>query len=656
MRGRVVSRLVRSGVLAALTIAAFTSPRLVAQTAPGEGARPIFADGQAQVVPAFADEALWIRHTLFVETEFDSDGDGRRDRMFVGVTRPRQTETEGLKVPIIYESSPYFAGTSGNRQFLWDVKQELGETPPPRTSQPSIAFKEKREHVSTSLVATWVPRGFAVVHSDAPGTGLSQGCPTVGSDPEQLAPKAVIDWLNGRAKGFATADGVEEVAATSWSTGKVGMTGTSYNGTIPLAAAVTGVKGLEAIIPVAPNTSYYHYYRSNGLVRHPGGWLGEDIDFLYDFINSGDPSRREYCNRTYRDGEFARGRDRAHGDYNEFWASRDLLRKVDRIKAAVFMAHAFNDWNVVPEHSVRIYEALKGRVPLRAYFHQGGHGGAPPAEMMNKWFTRFLYGVENGVEREPKAWIVREADPVPATPASVTKPVSGAAGGRGRGRGRGAIPPPIPYADYPNPAAADVTVHLRAGGGRIGGLTADRPSQDATETLVDNVELAGPALASAEASEHRLLYATSALSAPVHLSGTPRVTVRLASSRPAANLSVWLVVLPWTDGPVSPANLITRGWADPQNHDSLERGGDYHARRRGQPLVPGRFYTLTFDLQPDDQIVPAGMRIGLMIFSSDRDFTLWPRAGTELTIDVGRTSLRLPVVGGAAAFARAVGQ
>ena len=308
-----------------------------------------------------------------------------------------------------------------------------------------------------------MPRGFAVVHSDAPGTGLSQGCPTVGSDPEQLAPKAVIDWLNGRAKGFTTIDGSEAVVATSWSTGKVGMTGTSYNGTIPLAAAVTGVKGLEAIIPVAPNTSYYHYYRSNGLVRHPGGWLGEDIDFLYDFINSGDPARREYCNRTYRDGEFARGRDRAHGDYNEFWASRDLLKKVDRIKAAVFMAHAFNDWNVVPEHSVRIYEALKGRVPLRAYYHQGGHGGAPPLEMMNKWFTRYLYGVENGVEREPKAWIVREVNP--ETPRrrrrrAVRRPPRG---GRGRGRGRGAMPPPVSYGDYPNPDASPVTLHLRAG-------------------------------------------------------------------------------------------------------------------------------------------------------------------------------------------------
>ena len=210
------------------------------------------------------------------------------------------------------------------------------------------------------------------------------------------------------------------------------MTGTSYNGTIPLAAAVTGVEGLEAIIPVAPNTSYYHYYRSNGLVRHPGGWLGEDIDFLYDFINSGDPARREYCNRTYRDGEFARGRDRAHGDYNDFWAARDLLTKVESIKAAVLMAHAFNDWNVVPEHSVRIYEALKGRVPLQAYFHQGGHGGAPPLEMMNKWFTRYLYGVENGVEQEPKAWIVREASPDTAAP-----PAAASAAGRcGRARPR----------------------------------------------------------------------------------------------------------------------------------------------------------------------------------------------------------------------------
>jgi X-Pro dipeptidyl-peptidase len=269
--------------------------------------------------------------------------------------------------------------------------------------------------------------------------------------------------------------------------------------------------------------------------------------------------------------------------------------------------------------------------------------------MMNKWFTRFLYGVENGVEREPKAWIVRETSSTGS--GRTTQP--GAAAGGPPGRGRAPIPPPVPYADYPNPDSRPVILHPGAGGGRVGQMTVARQNGQGRETLIDNVEFAGSTLAAARLSKHRLLYATAELSAPLHVSGTPRVTIRLASSKPAANLSVWLVVLPWTEGPISPANLITRGWADPQNHRSLRDGGNYDSRDRGEPLVPGRFYDVTFDLQPDDQIIPAGRRVGLMIFSSDRDFTLWPAPGTELTIDLDHTSLRLPVVGGAASLQRA---
>jgi X-Pro dipeptidyl-peptidase len=235
---------------------------------------------------------------------------------------------------------------------------------------------------------------------------------------------------------------------------------------------------------------------------------------------------------------------------------------------------------------------LKGRVPLQAYYHQGGHGGAPP---------------------------------------------------------------PTPYADYPNPEAADVTLRLLAGGAARGGLGLSAPANQAAEKFIDNVELGAPALAMAEQSPHRLIYATPELTAPVHVSGTARITVRLASSKPAANLSVYLVILPWTQGPIGAANLITRGWADPQNHAALTRGGNFDARGRGVPLTPGGFVNLTFDLQPDDQIIPAGRRIGLMILSSDRDFTLWPKPGTELTIDLNGTSLRLPVVGGEAGFRRATG-
>src|SRR5687767_13804356 len=360
MRPTAMKQTSLSTLMATATAAVAVLTTLAAQQPPASPARPVFSEGQAQIVPEFQDTAQWIREKLWVETEFDSDRDGRKDRMFVDVTRPRQTETEGLKVPVIYESSPYYAGTSGDRKFLWDVRQEVGAPPPPRTSQPPVTYREGRTRISNSQVNAWVPRGFIVVHSESPGTGMSQGCPTVGGPNESLAPKAVIDWLNGRAKGYTTVDGNEPVVAT-WTTGKVGMTGTSYNGTLPVAAATTGVEDIEAIIPIAPNTSYYHYYRSNGLVRHPGGWLGEDIDFLYDFINSGHPGKREYCNRTIRDGEMAAGRDRITGDYNAFWEGRDYLTKAVNIRAATLMAHAFNDWNVVPEHSVRIYEALKAR-------------------------------------------------------------------------------------------------------------------------------------------------------------------------------------------------------------------------------------------------------------------------------------------------------
>jgi X-Pro dipeptidyl-peptidase len=612
-------------ILVAVIATSYSFRDSQAQRRMNEGAEtpaaPVIVNGETQVVPRFEDPDRWIRHDLWVETEFDSDGDGKLDRMHVDVTRPRQTETEGLKLPVIYATSPYYAGTGTTaREYFWNTRHELHATPPERKHVPPIRLRGERPIISKSAVNTWVPHGYVVVHSSSPGTGLSQGCPTVGGDNESLAPKAVIDWLNGRATGYTTPDGNEAVTAY-WSTGKVGMTGTSYNGTLPLAAATTGVEGLEAIIPIAPNTSYYHYYRSHGLVRHPGGYMGEDIDYLYDYIHSGNQERDEYCDCNVRDKEMAEGFDRITGDYNEFWAGRDYLNHLAPLKAAVLMAHGFNDWNVMPEHSNRISQALKARgVPVQIYYHQGGHGGQPPMKMMNRWFTRYLHGVENNVEDDPVAWIVREDDERDN---------------------------PTPYDDYPNPAASPVTLYLTAGAPQSGGLGLDAVSGQGTETLIDNFSFSGSALAQAEWTEHRLMYVSQELAEAVHLSGTPSITIRLASSKPAANLSVWLVSLPWTErrNPRITDNIITRGWADPQNHRSLTES---------EPLVPGQFYEMTFDLQPDDQIIPEGQQIGLMIFSSDRDFTLWPDPGTELTIDLDATSLVLPVVGGKEAVARAL--
>ena len=581
-------------------------------------AKPFFKDGEAQIVEAFNDASKWIRHDLWVETSFDSDGDGRLDRVHVDVTRPPQTEN-GLKLPVVYETSPYYAGVAGNAPGLfWNVKHELGEKPKPRTHV-EVIRRGKRPIISNSQIRQWVPRGYIVVHSSSPGTGLSDGAPTVGGDNESLAPKAVIDWLNGRAKGYSSREGNEEVKAY-WTTGKVGMTGTSYNGTLPLAAATTGVKGLEAIIPVAPNTSYYHYYRSNGLVRSPGGYLGEDIDVLYDFIHSGKEANRARNNKVVRDTEMANGMDRITGDYNDFWAGRDYLNEMKPMKAALLMSHGFNDWNVMPEHSYRIYKkASEMGLPTQIYYHQNGHGGPPPMRLMNRWFTRYLFGIENGVENDPKAWIVREND-------ERSKPTS--------------------YANYPNPAAKNVKLHLNAGAPSAGKLTLSNKNSTGSETLVDNYSFSAEALAKADYTTHRLIYVSPVLKEDLHISGTPSITIKAASSKPAVNLSVYLVSLPWNEGRRAKItdNIITRGWADLQNHKSI---------RNGKPLKPGKFYQMTFDFQPDDQIIKKGQQIGLMIFSSDNNYTLLPKPGTELTVDLGGTTITIPVVGGAEKFKKA---
>lgn len=579
-------------------------------------ATPVFKDGEAQIVDAFSNPEKWVHHDLWVETEFDTDGDGKLDRMHVAVTRPQQTDTENLKLPIIYISSPYFAGVAADVPgSMWDVKRELGGKSKERVHPEVKRRAAPRPMISYSHIKKWVPRGYVVVHSSSPGTGYSDGAPTIGGKNESLAPKAVIQWLCGKAKGYTERQGNEEVKAY-WSTGKVGMTGTSYNGTLPLAAATTGVDGLKVIIPIAPNTSYYHYYRSNGLVRSPGGYLGEDIDVLYDFVHSGDEDKRAHNNKVVRDTEMMNNMDRQTGDLNEWWSARDYLNQMDNMKAALLMSHGFNDWNVMPEHSYRIYKAAKEKgLPHQIYYHQNGHGGPPPMSMMNKWFTKYLHGINNGIDKEKyKAYIVREDDDREQ---------------------------PTAYLDYPNPEAKAVVLNLTAGGHTHGGLTLNS-SKAQKETLTDDVSFSGADLAKAERSEHRLLYVTPKLKSDLHISGIPKVSITLSSNKPAANLSVWLVALPWDDNTKKITdNIITRGWADPKNHKSLTDEED---------LVPGQSYMVNFELQPDDQIIKAGQQIGLMIFSSDQEFTLHPKAGTELTIELDKTSLTLPIVGGKEAY------
>ena len=154
-------------------------PAALAATAAAQ-TQPVFVNGQAQVVPAFNVSAQWVRHRLWVETEFDSDGDGKRDRMHVDVTRPAQTDSEDLKVPVVYETSPYYAGTATTAsQYLWNVNHELGAAPPPRAlaagdhlqPEPDLDLDQRSQHVGAARLRRR-PLGVA---GHGPLAGLPDG-------------------------------------------------------------------------------------------------------------------------------------------------------------------------------------------------------------------------------------------------------------------------------------------------------------------------------------------------------------------------------------------------------------------------------------------------------------------------------------------------
>ncbi len=529
---------------------------------------------------------------VYVETTVDSDHNGRPDRVAIDIART----TGATNLPVVFEHSPYRSALNNAPNHNVNVDHL------PQEDLFGIAGSSPRINAARAVpdLPGWyddyfLSRGYAVILGHSIGTGDSEGCPTSGDMQETLGTTAVIDWLNGRARGYNAA-GAQVTA--SWSNGNVGMIGISYNGTLPNMAAATGVPGLKAIVPIAAISSWYDYYRANGLVVAPGGYQGEDADVLANAV-----VKRTGC--TDEIAAIAAAQDRDSGDYTQFWRDRDYVKDVANVSAAVFVIHGQTDWNVKSMQYAQWYEALRQRNhPRKIWLHRGGHGTASRTDYQStvgRWFDRYVKGIANGIDTEPKA-DVQAPDGTWRT-----------------------------YGDFPDPQVQNTVFHL----GSAGGVLSPTPtSGNVNQSFVDNGRsLTAEQLAASpdSANPNRLIYRTAALTSAVRLSGTPRVTLRAAvDNRKDANLTALLV-----DYSGSTPTIVTRGWLDPQNHNGTA----------GQPLVQGQEYTMTFSLQPRDYAFAAGRRIGLVVISTDYNFTLRPLSGTQLHVNPGLSSLSLPLVG-----------
>jgi X-Pro dipeptidyl-peptidase len=598
-------------VKAAVLLAAVLALPLTAGIAEAAPPAPVFTGGQAQ--PVF-DPADVVREDVWVTAPVDSDHDGKDDLVHAQVVRPRATQ-QGLKVPVVYQASPYYAG--GNDVANHDVDVELYAPGYARGPEgPRVAA----HGVGPATPITWryqdyfTARGFAVVYGESLGTGLSTGCPTTGDVNETIGARSVVDWLNGRTSA-KDANGV--AAKADWSTGKTGMMGVSYNGTLPNAVASTGVAGLETIVPIAAISSWYQYYRNDGAVVAAGGFQGEDADVLAEYVYT--RADRQVC-RPVIDG-LTRDQDRVTGDYTPFWDVRNYRNDVGKVHASVLAVHGLNDWNVKTDQVAEWYEALKARgVEHKIWLHQSGH--ADPYSLrrdvwlatLNKWMSHYLYGVDNGIQNEPKATIQRED-------LSWTD-----------------------EADWPAPGTTDVRVYPWPGGRSKGTINTRNPvpGTAAVETLADDSSKTIEQLAGLASSGNRLLYATSAAKQAVRLSGTARADLALAFDRPAANVSAILL----DRAPDGTSHIISRGWTDPQNRTSPART---------EPITPGQTYRIGVELMPKDYVLAAGHRLEFLLASSDHDYTLRPKPGAGLALDLTRTAVTLPVTGGKPALRAAFG-
>lgn len=369
-----------------------------------------------------------IREVVYVESRVDTDKDGLPDLVKVSVIRPRY---DG-QVPALMTASPYHQGTNdkASDKALYKMEGEL-EVKLPHTielEEPKLNLvephgqaevvseaEEKLSHINSSYTLNdyFLPRGFANLYVSGVGTRDSQGLMTNGDYQQIEAYKNVIDWLNGRCRAFTDHTRKRQVKA-DWSNGKVATTGISYLGTMSNGLATTGVDGLEVIIAEAGISSWYNYYRENGLVTSPGGYSGEDFDSLAELtysrnLQAGDYIRGNEAHQT--DLEKVKEKlDRKTGDYNQFWHDRNYLLNAHKVQAEVVFTHGSQDWNVKPLHVYQMFHALPSHINKHLFFHHGAHvymnnwQSIDFRESMNALLSMKLLGLDSSYQLPTVIW------------------------------------------------------------------------------------------------------------------------------------------------------------------------------------------------------------------------------------------------------------
>ena len=455
--------------------------------------------------------------------------------------------------------------------------------------------------------------GYAVARVDLRGTGSSEGVATDEYPASEQADLCqVIDWL----------------ASRPWSTGSVGMYGTSYSGFNALQVAAERPPALKAIVAIYASDDRYtddvHY--TGGAVK-----LLDLVDYpLYMVALNALPPVPAIAGPEWRE----RWRERVEGlepwllrwleeqADGPYWRQGSLRPAYERIACPTMLVAGWADG--YRNATFRILERLGA--PTRLLFGPWSHMATdtslpgPRIDLvpeMVRWWDRWLRGRRNGVDQAPPVTVfVRQAtrpapdldelagtwrdEPVwpPERATSLTLPLSDAAPASG-GVDRLAV-----RADVGSAAWISCAGHLPFG------QPDDQRSDDAWSLVYD-----------------------WELEEELEVLGHPRLAVRVGSSAPVAFLSAKLCDV-FPDGTSA---LVARGFLNLAQRRS---------RTDPEPMRPGVVEAVALELDATSWVFPAGHRLRLSLAGADWPNLVPPPAPVTLTVERDGSALTLPALDG----------
>ena len=591
-----------------------------------------------------------IREVVYVESRIDSDKDGLPDLVKVNIIRP----TFSGRIPAVMTASPYHQGTNdkASDKALYKMEEELTVKEPHKISleEPTLDLvdpvgqaqlvteaEEKLTHINSSYTLNdyFLPRGFANIYVSGLGTKDSQGIMPNGDYRQIEAYKNVIDWLNGRCRAFTDHSRERQVKA-DWSNGKVATTGLSYLGTMSNGLATTAVDGLEVIIAEAGISSWYNYYRENGLVTSPGGYPGEDLDSLDELTYSrnllaGDYIRGNDAHKASIE-ELKKNLDRKTGDYNQFWHERNYLLNAHKVKAEVVFTHGSQDWNVKPLHVYQMFNALPSSIKKHLFYHNGAHvyinnwQSIDFRESMNALLTQRLLGQKTEYQLPTVIWQDNTAEQTWLALKDFGNQIEHKT--FTLGTEEAIIQNRYQDSDFERFIKSYPTFNNELYQGKVNQITIDLP-------MTENIHLNGRVKLNLrlKSSINKGLLSAQLLELgeKKYLHPYPGILSVRTLDNGRYHMLDNLFELPYSQ---SAQRVITKGYLNLQNRDGL---------LDIKEVTPNEWMEFQLELQPTIYKLQQGDTLRLVLYTTDFEITVRDNSDYQLTVDLSQSSMEVPV-------------